>query len=185
MKRIEARELGLKFYTPDKPCVNGHLSLYRTNSGACVECERTRAREWYRANRDLSKSRREIVKDSVNAKQRDRRLADPDRFRSAEHRYYRKNKAKFLSKWSERNARKINASPSWLSETDKKNIACIYEMAKRLSNCIGIQHHVDHIVPLKGDGVCGLHVPWNLAAIPARLNLKKNNSICFENVQYD
>lgn len=74
-------------------------------------------------------------------------------------------------------AAKLNATPSWLSTQDNEQIAAIYKLARTLSDQTGIPHEVDHIVPLQGKSVCGMHVPWNLAAIPASVNRRKGRSL--------
>jgi hypothetical protein len=74
-----------------------------------------------------------------------------------------------------REAGKISRTPAWLSEADKALIKTRYAEARWMTSRTGIKHHVDHIVPLLGKAVCGLHVPWNLRVIPARENIKKGN----------
>jgi len=61
-----------------------------------------------------------------------------------------------------------------LHYSQMKIIDTIYESSKRISDCIGINHHVDHIVPIsKG----GYHVHTNLQIIPAIINFRKSNKL--------
>lgn len=69
-------------------------------------------------------------------------------------------------------AAKIRATPAWVNRQD---VEPIYEQAIIQTRETGIQHHVDHIVPLRGRNVCGLHVSWNLQVIPATENFSKSN----------
>jgi 5-methylcytosine-specific restriction endonuclease McrA len=52
----------------------------------------------------------------------------------------------------------------------------IYALAKLRESCTGIVWHVDHIIPLKNNNVCGLHTPANLQLLPAKQNQQKGNS---------
>lgn len=74
-----------------------------------------------------------------------------------------------------REASKLSRTPKWLSAADKALIRARYAEAKWMTARTGIKHHVDHIVPLLGRSVSGLHVPWNLRVIPQRENAKKSN----------
>ena len=91
--------------------------------------------------------------------------------------WVRANKDKNCLKASNYRTRKLKACPPWLTEQDYKDIQTEYSLAQWTSNMMKIPYHVDHIVPLKGKKVCGLHVPWNLQVIPAIMNIQKGNRI--------
>ena len=74
-----------------------------------------------------------------------------------------------------RYANKTGACPKWLSCFDNEYIKHIYKQCRMITKLTDIQHHVDHIVPLRGKTVSGLHVPWNLQIITAESNIKKGN----------
>lgn len=76
-----------------------------------------------------------------------------------------------------RNAAKISATPQWLTKQQKADIAKVYLDAAMLTKQTGVKHEVDHVIPLRGETACGLHVAWNLRAIPAHKNRLKSNSI--------
>ncbi len=71
-------------------------------------------------------------------------------------------------------ARKINATPAWV---DHKAINAIYKECVRITQETGVRHSVDHIYPLHGRTVCGLHVSWNLRVITYLENCRKLNRL--------
>jgi hypothetical protein len=71
---------------------------------------------------------------------------------------------------------KIQATPKWLSADQLEEMQGIYRRAIQLTSDTGVRHHVDHIVPLRGENVAGLHVPWNLRVVPWYENLRKGYS---------
>lgn len=90
--------------------------------------------------------------------------------RSAE--WKQRNKDRVAAKTAERRAKLLRATPSW---ADKNAMQGFYRESKRLTELTGIDHHVDHIVPLISELVCGLHCESNLQVSTKQDNLAKSN----------
>lgn len=71
-----------------------------------------------------------------------------------------------------RAAAKLSATPAW---ADKDSLLAAYKAASRMSAETGVKYHVDHIVPLRSDVVCGLHCESNLQLLTAEENMAKSN----------
>jgi len=89
--------------------------------------------------------------------------------------YYENNKASYIAKDAKRRAAKLKRTPKWLTEEDHWMFNEIYSLAKLREELTGVKWHVDHIIPLQGTLVSGLHVPTNLQVITAKRNLEKSN----------
>lgn len=89
--------------------------------------------------------------------------------------YAQKNTAKRTALERKRELAKKNRTPSWLTDFDMLYMQCLYQVAAMRTKESGQQWHVDHVVPLQGKTVSGLHVPCNLQVILASENLRKNN----------
>jgi len=89
----------------------------------------------------------------------------------------KKNRGACNAAEARRRAQKIQATPAW---ADQAAIKSLYEEAKRLQDLLGIEFHIDHVLPLQGELVCGLHVETNLQVVPATLNMKKSNKFKVE-----
>lgn len=77
--------------------------------------------------------------------------------------------SRVIARENKRRASKLRATPKW---ADLDKITKIYDDARVLGRK---EHHVDHIVPLQSDLVCGLHNEFNLQVLPALKNLSKGN----------
>ena len=95
---------------------------------------------------------------------------NPEKRKQIQHDYDKRTQPRKNARTAKYRATKIQATPPWISQHQLDEIKRMYE------NCPpGFQ--VDHIIPLRGKDVRGLHVPWNLQYLPALENNKKGNRL--------
>lgn len=129
-----------------KPCKKNYNSSWFKNNR---ESENERIRDWYEENREKKNKSNSIWQSN--------------------------NKSLVNAATAKRRATKRLAIPKWLSKEDLIAIKQFYRSAMEITKSSGIKHEVDHIVPIQGKEVCGLHVPWNLQILTKSENLSKSN----------
>lgn len=145
-----------------KDCRKGeHVDRYAVNK----ETWNKRAIQWRKDNPEAVK-RTEAKYRAENKVKRNAQLAV----------WKKENKGHINFLNSKRHASKLLRTPAWLTEQDLLHIKCLYQVAAMRSRESGQEWHVDHILPLNGETVSGLHVPANLRVIPAIDNLRKYNT---------
>lgn len=196
--RKEAIEQGRTIFFTGLPCNKGHIAPKRVDSYQCLQCASERAAERYRKNPDKVKatSLRWQKENAEKANAANRRCSEKykDRRDAYRKKYFsdpatkerraaymllwrEENKALFVSYVRKRELLKKQAMPKWLTNEHLATMRNFYLEAKRKELKEGKKFHVDHIVPLNGKDVCGLHVPWNLQILEASENLKKYNKV--------
>lgn len=138
-------------------------------------------KQYVERNRDkvLEKKRKYYAdnKEVLSEKAKERYLANPEPTRNRTKTWKENNRGRHNSNCMKRHSSKLKATPVWLDELMLLYIDEVYDKCQRISLLTNIEHHVDHIVPLKGKLVCGLHVPWNLQILSASENCSKRNTL--------
>jgi 5-methylcytosine-specific restriction endonuclease McrA len=184
--RAEAKAAGAKYYFTGEPCKHGHIAPRKTK-GACVDCLKV---EWSQAVETRAEYFREYNrKDAVRDKKHDWYLENREQviqtaatrpaavLREYRNAWKEANKVQVRADTKARRRKHRDATPNWLTRRQKSEIRQLYQIAITMTQTTGEQYVVDHIVPLRGEEVCGLHVPWNLRVITQEENLKKSNKL--------
>jgi hypothetical protein len=86
--------------------------------------------------------------------------------------YRKRNRGKKNAEWAKWFADRLQRTPPW---ADLQAIRKLYDEAHRITKATGLEHHVDHIIPMRGKLVSGLHVAENLRVLPGPENLSKGS----------
>jgi hypothetical protein len=138
-------------------------------------------RKWYVENKE--EHRENVRKWTAENKERKSEttrkwsLENKEKIRETQRQWNKANQSKINKFSANRRAARLNATPAWLTDKQQAEMAAIYKEAMAMEKQTGIPHHVDHIVPLKGKNVSGLHVPWNLQILTATENMSKGNRL--------
>lgn len=174
--RDESAKAGQKYYFTGVPCTHGHVSLRYTKSNACLDCQ-TEACRKYNAEKRVIKAPDQETKDRKKLsrwlKRQDNLEEARRKDREAAQEWRKKNPGKYSEYNAPYRSNRKEATPAWLSKEHKEEMKNLVRERRRLTELTGTVHEVDHIYPVKGKTVCGLHVPWNMRVITKSENAVK------------
>ena len=137
-------------------------------------------REWAAANKDSIAERKRMQRSgNVTVAEKKRAWQQANVLKVAEYnkKWKQANRDRHNALGMKRHAAKMNRTPPWLTKEHFTEIKEFYIVAKLMTERTGIPYEVDHIVPLQGETVSGLHVPWNLQVIKRSSNRAKRNHL--------
>lgn len=131
----------------------------------CKECEYLENLEWRKKNKDkwASLVQKSYYKCSEGSVSRRNNMEHTEETRKQWHRDKSNNRCT--------RAKKARLTDELTQFVTKE----AHELRKLRNKVTGFEWHVDHVIPLKGEYVCGLHTWNNLAVIPKVENLRKGN----------
>ena len=157
-------------------CKRGHVIEYSSpGNDVCKHCARVRYLEQRPARLAKAKARYIAKKAELQSKMKDYAANHRDEINANHRAWSAKNYPKVVANTRVQQAARLQRVPPWVTMSDKERMQIIYEIRDNLELLDGTQYHVDHIYPLQGALVSGLHVPNNLRIIPARDNISKGN----------
>ena len=159
--RAAAKAAGQPRYSTGAPCKNGHLADRVTANGSCVVCLMQTTVRYQKRNPE--KVRLWALKKSPA-----QRAANVARARQ----WNREHPALLRHLGARRRAAEISRTPAW---ADMPKIRKMYEAARERTERTGEAWTVDHVIPLQGKYVSGLHVHENLQLLRGRENSSKSN----------
>lgn len=156
--RAKAKLAGEKHYFTGNPCKHGHIYKRLTVDGNCCECSRLK---------NHSEHKKEYLALWISN--------NKDKVKNIKQKWQDNNKAFRTKGRHKRNTAVKLRTPKWLSKQQKNEMNEFYKMAEKLETVFPWKQHIDHIVPLQGERVSGLNVPWNLQILSASMNIEKGN----------
>lgn len=173
-----AKAEGLR-YTANGACITCALERVKAYQDRNRELIKQRTKEYYHANKELCLARTkqwvDANKEYRSAQKREYAQRSSEAIKAKYKRYYEENYPRMLAKRNKQHADRLLRTPKWLTKDDHWIIEQAYELAALRTQMFGFPWHVDHVLPLRGKQISGLHTPINLQVIPGVENLRKTN----------